>query len=162
MFVNENAFDDVISNWSSHYAVPVWVIKTTIGKESGFDSGAFNPDDPSGSRGLMQIEETTARALGLRGTIGDDTTRTGGLYEPGINVQLGAKLLRQLLDRYPGEPWDAIYSAYNVGSLQRFDSGQYVDQANVNGWGTIADYFSPGWRSAVTAPGGSADGTANP
>lgn len=159
MYRNENAFDDVIAQWSNRYSVPVWVIKATIGKESAFDPTAYNPTDPgSGSRGLMQIAEATARDLGLRGAIGDDTTRTGGLYEPGINVQLGTKYLSQLADRYPGESWDRIYSAYNVGHLEELDNGLLVDQDNVDAWGRVADYFNPGWRSST----GATDAGGNP
>lgn len=158
MFTNENTYDDVVTQWAARYQVPVWVIKTTIGKESGFDKRAFNDDDPgTGARGLMQILEGTARDLGLKGTVGDDNTRTAGLYEPALNVQLGTKYLRQLYDRYPGETWDRIYAAYNAGHIAELDNGALINQPNVDGWSSIADYFSPGWRGA-----GSTDAGADP
>lgn len=155
MFPNENAYDDIVNQWASRYQVPAWVVKATIGKESAFNSRAYNATDPgTGSRGLMQMEEPTARELGLRGTVGDDNARTGGLYEPGLSIQLGTKYLSQLADRYPGEPWDAIYSAYNVGHLATLDNGSYVDQSAVDEWSQIADHFQPGWSDTGATDAG--------
>ena len=50
-----------------------------------------DPKIVSASYGLMQLMFTTAWQMGFRGEAAD-------LYNPVINVELGAKLLRQLLD----------------------------------------------------------------
>jgi soluble lytic murein transglycosylase-like protein len=50
-----------------------------------------DPKIVSASYGLMQLMFTTAWQMGFRGAAAD-------LYNPVINVELGAKLLRQLLD----------------------------------------------------------------
>lgn len=150
MFRNEHAFDPWISQYSAQFSVPMWVIQTTIGKESSFDPKAFDGD----ARGLMQLEEPTARDLGLRGSVGDDQTHEGGLYEPQLSIQLGTKYLAQLAARYPGMTWDRIYSAYNVGHYAPGEDGTLPDQTNVDEWGAIADYFNPAWRDAVELTGG--------
>jgi len=54
----------------------------------------------SASYGLMQLMFTTAWQLGFRGQAED-------LYNPVINVELGAKLMRQLMDR--------VRSTSNIG-----------------------------------------------
>lgn len=51
-----------------------------------------NPAEVSASFGLFQLMYTTAHGLGFRGT-GED------LYNPAINIELGAKLVRNLLDK---------------------------------------------------------------
>jgi len=77
-----------------------------------------NPNEVSASYGLMQLMFTTAHALGFDGS-GED------LYNPVYNIELGAKLLRQLLDKVEADHLDissqrhpcAIASArYNGGS----------------------------------------------
>lgn len=152
MFARENTFDDLILKYGTQFNVPAWVIKTTIGKESSFNPAAYRaePTINDASRGLMQVLEKTARALGLKGDVGNDTTKTGGLYEPTLNIQLGTKLLGQLRDRYPGEGWDAIYSAYQHGSIARdAATGLLSNERIVNQWRTIADYFNPPWRGTA-------------
>jgi soluble lytic murein transglycosylase-like protein len=144
VFKRENEFDDLILTNSQKYGVPVWVIKATIGKESSFDPGAYVPGDES--RGLMQLLPSTAKELGLRGDPGDVTTKTGGLFEPALNIQLGTKYLGKQAARYSAEPWDAIYAAYNAGRILRDAAGLFVNEAHVSGWRRIADYFNPGWR----------------
>ena len=51
-----------------------------------------DPSEVSASYGLMQLMYTTAHGLGFRGT-GED------LYNPVINIELGAKLVRNLMDK---------------------------------------------------------------
>lgn len=148
MFARENTFDALILQNADKFNVPVWVIKATIGKESSFNPAAFRAESGGrASRGLMQILEGTARDLGLRGAAGDDATKTGGLYEPALSIQLGTKFLARLRARYPSEPWDRIYAAYNAGSIVTDPTGALVNEAHVTGWRTLADYFNPGWRA---------------
>ena len=74
-----------------------------------------DPQEVSSSYGLMQIMYTTAWGLGFRGA-GIE------LYNPVYNIELGAKLLRQLYDglkpksSYKCWPWEAVLARYNGGS----------------------------------------------
>mgnify|MGYP000741518559 CR=1 FL=1 len=56
-----------------------------------------------GAQGLMQLMPSTARQLAVRNAM-----------DPRQNVDAGAHLLRQLLDRYPGDLASAL-AAYNAG-----------------------------------------------
>ena len=82
------------------------------------DNDAWKDKDPkivSSSFGLMQLMFTTAWQLGFRGQAED-------LYNPVINVELGAKLIRQLMDRIRSTtnirlwPLDIALARYNGGS----------------------------------------------
>jgi hypothetical protein len=63
--------------------------------------------------GLTQLLLATARGLGYEGELGDPRALTG-LFDPAVNVYLGAKYLHQQLQRTGGN-LDAAYSAYNGG-----------------------------------------------
>jgi len=69
----------------------------------------------SSSYGLMQLMFTTAWQLGFRGQAED-------LYNPVINIELGAKLMRQLIDGVRSSlnkrlwPFDIALARYNGGS----------------------------------------------
>lgn len=105
-------------------------------KESAFNPAAYNPEkDNNPSRGLMQIRESTARALGYRASV-------AGLFDPATSIELGARLLRENIDRVRGanpflsarETEDRAISAYNAGwSAQRAgdalrtSSGEFVN-----------------------------------
>ena len=124
----------------ARHGVPLWVILSTIAKESGGDPTAFA--GVGDGRGLMQLTVATARGLGFTGEVAE-------LFRPEISVELGAKLLAQLRARYPSEPWDHIYSAYRAGRLRLTDAGALLprDEVYVVGWRRAADWFRPGWRN---------------
>lgn len=69
----------------------------------------FNPlaRSPVGARGLMQIMPTTARRL-------KRSVREKHLADPGVNIELGTKYIKNLLKRYDG---NLVYvlGAYNAG-----------------------------------------------
>jgi len=71
--------------------------------ESGFDPDARSA---AGAHGIMQIRwPVTARHLGVR--------RVAELYNPCVNIDVGASYLRELLDRF-SDPYMAL-AAYNYG-----------------------------------------------
>lgn len=117
-------FDTEISEASLRYGVPESWIKAVIEVESSWNPQAFRaePQIQDASWGLMQILDRTARGLGFAG---DPLT----LFDPGINIDLGAKLLGQLRSRY-GDDFRRIYSAYNSGRADLWETSSQV-AANV-------------------------------
>ena len=97
---------------------------------------AFNPKAGSGqgARGVMQIMPATGADLG----VGDPED----LYNPGINIDAGAKYMRQLLDRFGGDNQKAL-AAYNTGTK------------NVEKYG-MDTVLGPRWNSAKN-PGETGD-----
>jgi soluble lytic murein transglycosylase-like protein len=66
-----------------------------------------NARSHANAHGMMQIQwPGTARHLGVR--------RVSDLYKPCTNIDLGAKYLRELIDRYHGDEAQAL-AAYNYG-----------------------------------------------
>jgi soluble lytic murein transglycosylase-like protein len=76
------------------------LIKGVIQTESSFNARAVSG---AGAKGLMQLMDGTARSLGVADS-----------FDPAQNVRGGARLLRQLLDRYGGN-LDLALAAYNAG-----------------------------------------------
>jgi soluble lytic murein transglycosylase-like protein len=138
---NENAFDQTVATAAARHGVPVVLIKAVIGQESGFDPNAYRaePQINDASRGLMQVLLSTARGLGFTGD-------PQGLYDPATNVDLGAKLLKQNLDR--GGSVDSALSAYNGGFRPSLGfgvplaNGQYRNQSYVDGVRANVRYFA--------------------
>lgn len=121
------------------YSLPKLFIKSIALCESSLDERAYrmemgfwnqylkgtpewghrDPAEVSASYGLMQLMYTTAHGLGFDGP-GED------LYNPVINIELGAKLLRTLLNRvldldiiikFPWlPPLQVVLARYNGGS----------------------------------------------
>jgi soluble lytic murein transglycosylase len=87
---------------------PAWVAGQTRAESS------FMPRARSGAdaRGLMQLVPDTgmqvSRRLGLAWGGGET------LYDPATNIRLGTAYMRQMLDRYDGQAYQAI-AAYNAG-----------------------------------------------
>ena len=96
------------------------LLKAHAQAESAFNIRAVGPEVPTISRGLMQLTTKTARALGYTGTLGDDATRMGGLYDPAIAIPLAAQLVRQNLQAANGAINVAI-AAYNEGIARAKD-----------------------------------------
>ncbi len=84
------------------------LVAALIRQESAFSASTRSP---VGARGLMQIMPPTGRALarveGVRFS-------TGRLYEPSLNIRLGTRYLRQLLDEF-GARADYALAGYNAG-----------------------------------------------
>lgn len=134
---NEALYTPLIQAAATRYGVPVALIQGVIARESGFDPEAFNPE---GSRGLMQLRDVTARALGYKGTMED-------LYDPATNIDLGAKLLAENL-RARGGDLDAALSQYNggyrpvLGFGARLPDGTFRNQDYVIGVRHNITYFA--------------------
>jgi len=80
-----------------------------VRQESAFDPRAVSS---AGALGLTQLMPTTARRVARRA--GLPVPDSADLLDPGVNVQLGARYLAELLQRYDGSRLAALV-AYNAG-----------------------------------------------
>jgi len=91
------------------YRLDYELLKALVTTESGFEPTAVSP---KGAIGLMQVMPDTARRFGV------DSDRwmsvEAKLADPKINVGIGARYLRLLLDMFPGRT-DLAIAAYNAG-----------------------------------------------
>ena len=84
-------------------------LSPTLLKAVGATESNYNPNARShaNAHGVMQIQwPGTAKHLGVR--------RLAQLYSPCKNIELGARYLRELLDKYRGDERRAL-AAYNYG-----------------------------------------------
>lgn len=150
-FRDEAKYNHLIRAAALLHHVPEPLIKAVIGAESGFDPKARR-DEPTVndvSRGLMQLLETTARALGYAGSV-------EGLFSPLVNINTGTQLLsrnyRHAQNGKPDAPaaelWEIAISAYNAGWSQqrpydakRLTSGKFVNQKYVDRVLRFVQYF---------------------
>jgi soluble lytic murein transglycosylase-like protein len=95
-------YDTHVLRTAAAYKVDPLFLHAIIATES-----RHNPKAVSrvGARGLMQIMPGTGRTLGVE---------QGALFDPAVNVDAGARLLKRLQKRY-GRNFDLILSAYNAG-----------------------------------------------
>lgn len=140
-------FDTEIQSASATWGVPVSWIQAFIKTESNWNPNAYRaePQISDGSYGLMQLLSSTAKALGYTGT-------TAGLYDPETNIDLGTKLMSQLIVRY-GNDFRRVYSAYNSGNP---DLWQTSEQVASNVARALAALLSYGETAIGENPGTSA------
>ncbi len=94
-----------VTTVANELAVDPFLILSIMRQESLFDADALSP---VGARGLMQLMPNTARRVAGR------PVDVRALADPATNIALGARYLRQLLDRYDGRVAWAV-AAYNAG-----------------------------------------------
>ncbi|MFI5120325.1 MAG: transglycosylase SLT domain-containing protein [Thermoanaerobaculia bacterium] len=87
--------------------VPASLLFGLIRQESVFTE---NAKSRSGALGLMQVMPSTGRLLYRR----ENGKGRPDLNDPGANLRLGARYLKQLLDAFPGDTAAAL-AAYNAG-----------------------------------------------
>lgn len=85
-----------------HGIESAWVL-AMIEVESRFDTKAISPN---GAIGLMQLMPDTAKQYGL--------SRPDDLFHPEINIGIGVRHLKALLDRHQNN-WPVVLAAYNAG-----------------------------------------------
>ena len=92
-------FDAFIQDAATRYELPEDLLRSVIKVESN-----FRPDVEShaGAKGLMQLMDGTAEALGVEDS-----------FNPEENIDGGAKYLRSMLNRYESLP--LALAAYNAG-----------------------------------------------
>jgi soluble lytic murein transglycosylase len=101
------AFRDAVSKYAASVNLPESLVYAVMRAESAFSPTALSP---VGARGLMQLMPATAGLMTGEGK-GFDANR---LTDPDVNVSLGTRHLRDLLNIYQGDTIAAI-AAYNAG-----------------------------------------------
>jgi soluble lytic murein transglycosylase len=103
-----------------------YLVASLIRQESEFNAGVVSH---ANAWGLMQLLPSVGKSMakkeGLKGF------NTNALLNPAINLQLGTKNLRLVLDRFGGQPEYAL-AAYNAGDVpvrQWMAAGSYQDIA---------------------------------
>jgi soluble lytic murein transglycosylase len=102
-----------------------YMVAALIRQESEFDPQALSAKH---AYGLTQVEPATGRALARRAGIKRFSNRS--LFQPAVNLKLGAYYLRGLLDQWSGQ-WEQALASYNAG------------KSRVNDWITWNQYQEP-------------------
>ncbi|CAO3353104.1 transglycosylase SLT domain-containing protein [Azospirillum melinis] len=97
--------DDHIAEAAQRFDVPPDLIRATMGAESDGDPLAISN---KGAAGLMQVMPDTFQDIRRQHGLGPDR------FDPRTNVLAGTAYLRQMLNRFAGDPQLAL-AAYNAG-----------------------------------------------
>jgi soluble lytic murein transglycosylase-like protein len=97
-----------VTNNAERFDIDPVMILAVIHVESRFDARAVSP---KGAMGLMQLVPGTAREVASELEI--DWTDKEQLFDPELNILLGTRYLRSMLDRF--EDPDTALAAYNAG-----------------------------------------------
>lgn len=106
-FLYPKAFGDLVSKFSEKAGVAPSLAYAVMKAESAFVPTAKSP---VGARGLMQLMPQTAAMVLHEKKI--DPER---LSDPELNIRLGTKHLRELIDKYNGNQI-AVIASYNAGA----------------------------------------------
>jgi soluble lytic murein transglycosylase len=116
---------DIVANSEKNQLDP-YLVASLIRQESEFNPGAVSK---ANAYGLMQLLPSVGKAAARHE--GDKHFTTAQLLDPPINIQLGTANLKQVLDRFGGQPEYAL-AAYNAGDerVREWQSGNdYKDIA---------------------------------
>lgn len=113
-------YEPLLRAASDEYSVELALLKAVMTVESG-----YNPDavSPKGAIGLMQVMPATAERFGLSGKSRESVKQK--LFDPEINIRLGARYLANLFIQFPGRQ-DLVIAAYNAGEGAVRQNGQTV------------------------------------
>ncbi|HZV82325.1 MAG TPA: tetratricopeptide repeat protein, partial [Geobacteraceae bacterium] len=100
------AFGEMVTSHAASAGVSPSLAFAVMRSESSFYPGATSP---VGARGLMQLMPGTAAKM-----LKDKEFTAERLYEPDLNIRLGTKHLKDLLDLYKGN-LVAVIASYNAG-----------------------------------------------
>lgn len=100
-----DALERAIARFSAEAGLPPGLVRAVVWAESDFQQGAVSP---KGAIGLMQLMPETAAELGVNPQDSEQ------------NLQGGTAYLRQMLDRFEGDPEQLLkaLAAYNAGPGQ--------------------------------------------
>ena len=100
---------DAVKTESARYNLDPYLVLSLMRQESEFNSSAISY---AGAYGLMQLLPSVGRQMARE--IGMRDFRTYQLLDPETNIRLGARYLRQMLDKFGGVQEYAL-AAYNAG-----------------------------------------------
>lgn len=112
-------YDDLFAKAGEMYGIDPKELKLRGAAESNLDPGAAGPDTPYGkSRGIMQLDETTAKSLGVT-----------DINDPQQNIFASAKLLSQLQGKAKGDQTeiDKMYYGGESGANWGANTEQYAE-----------------------------------
>lgn len=115
---------DALRRYSEENGLDPYLVASLIRQESEFNPGAVSR---ANAYGLMQLLPRTGK--GTARQIGLVNYRTASLLDPSINIELGTKYFREMVDHFGGQVEYAL-AAYNAGSSRVEDwrsSGSYRD-----------------------------------
>lgn len=104
------AYPKSIATYSKQYKVDPFLVHGVIRKESLYHSRSLSS---AGARGLMQIMPETGKKL-IRPVSLRHSFELDSLYDPDLNIKLGAQYLSNLIDRF-GNNLTHVLIAYNAG-----------------------------------------------
>jgi soluble lytic murein transglycosylase len=110
---------------AKEHNLDIFLLAGLARQESEFDPKAVSV---SSARGLTQIMPATGRQLSR--TLQLKAYNTARLFQPAVNLQLGAYYLRSIADQFDGH-WEAALAGYNAGPNR------------VKQWLTWADFREP-------------------
>lgn len=93
--------EEMVGESARKYALPRSLVRAVARAESALNPAAISP---KGAQGVMQLMPGTAKDLGV-----------DNAFDPAQNIDAGARLLRQLLEKYHGRVAEAL-AAYNAGA----------------------------------------------
>ena len=93
--------EQIVADAARRYSLPRSLVRAVARAESALNPLALSP---KGAQGVMQLMPGTAKELGVQDA-----------FDPGQNIDAGARLLRQLLEKYNGHVAEAL-AAYNAGA----------------------------------------------
>ena len=96
----DRTIEEIVADAAHKYGLPRSLVRAVARAESALNPFAVSS---KGAQGLMQLMPGTARELGVQNP-----------FDPTQNIAGGARLLRQLLEKYEGRVAEAL-AAYNAG-----------------------------------------------
>src|SRR3569833_1058185 len=106
---NLKNFEPLVQHAATEFSVDPALLKAVMAAESGFNPSAVSP---KGAIGLMQVMPATARRYGLQADKKNSVERK--LADPGTNIDLAARYLRDLHKMFPNQP-QLVMASYNAG-----------------------------------------------
>jgi Predicted soluble lytic transglycosylase fused to an ABC-type amino acid-binding protein len=125
-------YDSIFQRYGAQFDIDWRLLKAVAMRESGLDELALNEEGAVGgraSRGLMQV--LCPHSLNVQGWSGQEPV--GGcesLFDPDVNVKIGAQILRWNLDTYGFPRGVAIYN--NWSQRTQPVNGPFTNQNYVN------------------------------
>jgi soluble lytic murein transglycosylase-like protein len=115
---NVARFAPLIEQYAKTHGLDAALVKAMIAVESAFDPAAVSP---KGAVGLMQVMPATGERYGVAGDRRRSVTQK--LADPALNVRIGTRFLRDLLQRFDQDTVLAL-AAYNAGegAVEQYDN----------------------------------------